>query len=515
MGLRTRLRNFLGFAPKPVPAPAAPLRRQYQGALISRLTSDWLATQTSADAEIRTSLRKLRDRSRELVRNNPYAKQAKRTTQVNVIGTGVKLQAQIPQLRGNKRDTRLEKLLEAKWAYWCRAENCDVAGRNNFHQQEWLAAGALPESGEAIFRIVRQRFGASKVPLALQQLESDLLDEEYNGATLAPANEWRNGVEVNEWGRPVRYAILTRHPGDYWFQNAGQQNVKHIFINARDIIHLFLPERPGQNRGVPWFHPVMADAHQLQGYEEAAVIRARAGASIMGFITNQEGELHPDAIENNQRISEFEPGMFKYLNPGEGVTVPDIDSPDDQFDAFVKNKVRRFAAGFGCSYETLSRDFSETSYSSARTATLEDRDHWRVIQAYIIENFHMRVFREWLSLAVLAGELPFADYELRPERYDTPMWIPRGWDWVDPLKEVRAYREAEQAGYITKTEIVARNGGDFDDNIATISREQQIASEAKVTLDRDIIEPAPQLTAPPPESPPTRTKRRRSTPATD
>ena len=84
MGLRTRLRNFLGLAPKPVPAPAAPLRRQYQGALISRLTSDWLATQTSADAEIRTSLRKLRDRSRELVRNNPYAKQAKRTTQVNV-----------------------------------------------------------------------------------------------------------------------------------------------------------------------------------------------------------------------------------------------------------------------------------------------------------------------------------------------------------------------------------------------------------------------------------------------
>lgn len=514
MGLRTKLRNFLGLAPKPV---AAPMRRQYQGAIISRLTSDWMAAQTSADAEIRTSLRKLRDRSRELVRNNPYAKQAKRTTQVNVIGTGVSFQAHVLQLRGTKRDTRSEKLIESKWAKWCRPENCDVTGRNSFHQQEWLAAGALPESGEAIFRIVRQRFGSSKVPLALQQLESDLLDEEYNGATLSPANEWRNGVEVNEWGRPVRYAILTRHPGDYWFQQPGAPNEKHIFLPARDIIHLFLPERPGQNRGVPWFHPVMADVHQLQGYEEAAVIRARAGASVMGFITNQEGELHPDAIENNQRISEFEPGMWKYLNPGEDVRVPDIDSPDDQFDVFVKNKVRRFAAGFGCSYETLSRDFSETSYSSARTATLEDRDHWRVIQAYLIENFHMRVFREWLSLAVLAGELPFPDYELRPERYDTPLWLPRGWDWVDPLKEVRAYREAEQAGYVTKTEIVARNGGDFADNIAAIQNENDLLSEASVTLDRDIIDQAPQLappgTATPP--PPTRSKRRRSTPATD
>ena len=55
MGLRTRVSNFLGFG-RQQPQPA-PRRRSYQGALISRLTNDWLATQTSADAEIRTSLR--------------------------------------------------------------------------------------------------------------------------------------------------------------------------------------------------------------------------------------------------------------------------------------------------------------------------------------------------------------------------------------------------------------------------------------------------------------------------
>jgi lambda family phage portal protein len=396
MGIRTNILRRIGL--QPIPKALPPVRRRnYAGAIISRLTSDWMATQASADAEIRTSLKKLRDRSREMVRNNPYAKQAKRTTQINVVGSGIKMQSQVTLLRGNRRDERTNSLIEQKWASWCRAEHCDVAGRQSFHMMEWLAIGALPESGEALFRIVRRPFGGSRVPLALQMLEADYLDEEYQGPTLANGNEWRMGVEVNEWGRPVRYAFLTRHPGDYWFQNAPQRNEKHVFLPAEDVIHLFIPERPQQHRGVPWFHSVMADAHQLQGYEEAAVIRARAGASIMGFITNQEGEITADDVENDRRISEFEPGMFKYLMPGENVTVPNVDSPDQQFEMFVKNKVRRFASGFGCSYETLSRDFSDTNYSSSRLSLLEDREHWKVVQAYLMEHFHLRVFREWLS----------------------------------------------------------------------------------------------------------------------
>ncbi|MEK9824206.1 MAG: phage portal protein [Gammaproteobacteria bacterium] len=479
---------------QPIPREKPRRRRSYAGAIVSRLTSDWMSTQSSADAEIRNSLRKLRDRSREMVRNNPYAKQAKRTTQINVVGSGIKLQSQVQQVRSRKPSETINRLIEEKWNLWTRASHCDVSGRHTFHMMEWLATGALPESGEALFRIIRRSFGGSKVPLALEMLESDYLDEEYQGPTLAKENEWRMGVEVDKWGRAVRYAFLTRHPGDYWFQNQTQQGQKHVFLPAEDVIHLFLPERPQQNRGVPWFHPVMADAHQLQGYEEAAVIRARAGASIMGFVTSPEGELDADDVEGDRRISEFEPGMFKYLEPGQNINVPNIDSPDQQFEMFVKNKVRRFASGFGCSYETLSRDFSETNYSSSRLSLLEDREHWKVVQAYLIEHFQNRVFREWLNLAVLAGELPFDDYDTRPERYDNPRWMCRGWDWVDPLKEAKAYREMEQAGYMTKAQIVAKLGGDFYDNLTEFSREQQAATELGVELDRDIIDEKPGLT---------------------
>ena len=70
--------------------------------------------------------------------------------------------------------------------------------------------GSVQDCSAAIWRV--------KSAFSLQMIESDLLDEAYVGNTLEKGNEWRNGVEVNEWGRPVRYAILTRHPGDTWFK---------------------------------------------------------------------------------------------------------------------------------------------------------------------------------------------------------------------------------------------------------------------------------------------------------
>ena len=164
MGIRTNIANavirVLGFGQNAKQLRS--IQRAYQGALVSRLTSDWMSSQLSADAEIRNSLRKLRDRSRELVRNNPYARQAKRTTQINIVGTGMKFQSLVLQQRGGKRDQRVNNLIEEKWAEWSQADSCDCAGKYSFHQFEWLAAGALCESGEAIFRIVRQPFGAAK-----------------------------------------------------------------------------------------------------------------------------------------------------------------------------------------------------------------------------------------------------------------------------------------------------------------------------------------------------------------
>jgi lambda family phage portal protein len=407
-----------------------------------------------------------------------------RAVKNNVIGTGIRMQAQVRMVRGGGRlDQTVNDAIETVWKIWGKKQHCHTGGRLSWHDMERLVIGAMAESGEVFIRKVRQPFGGSRVPFALEVIESDLLDDTYTGKSTIDGNEWRMGVECDRWGRPVQYAFLNKHPGDAPFQ--GQPGPRHKLIAADEIIHLYLCDRPGQTRGVPWLATAIQRLHHLAGYEEAEVIRARASSALMGFITSDEGELQGDEVYDGERVSNFEPGVFKYLAPGESVTVPQLDAPDGQFEPFVRAMLRAMAAGVGCSYESISRDFSQTNYSSSRLSLLEDRDHWRALQQYLIENFHQPVFEAWLEMAVLSGTLNLPFYETDPERYRAIRWMPRGWAWVDPAKEVQAYKDAVRCGFKTLGEVVAEQGGDLEELLVARAAEVQMAEELDLYFDTD------------------------------
>ena len=254
---------------------------------------------------------------------------------------------------------------------------------------------------------------------------------------------------------------------------------------ADEVSHLFLPERPGQTRGVTWFATALMRLHMLQGYEEAELVRARASSALMGFITSPEGELMGDEVYEGERVSEFTPGVFKYLQPGESVSVPDLNSPDGQLEPFTRSMLRAVAAGIGVSFESISKDYSQSNYSSSRLSLLEERDTYKVLQRYMIENFHQPVFEAWLEMAVLGGALDLPSYETNPDRYRASKWVPRSWEWVDPQKEVNAYKDAVRSGFKTLGQIVAEQGGDLDQYLAARQSELAKLDEKNIILDTD------------------------------
>jgi lambda family phage portal protein len=481
-GLGFSIRERLGLRK---PEPPKPQRRAYAGATVSRLTSDWVSGGSSADSEIKGSISRLRNRARQLVRDNDYAKRAKSLVTNNVVGTGIRLQMQVRMQRGGGRlDQVANDAIEMAWEKWTRKGTCDVAGRLSLHQIERMAIGAMVESGEILIRLVPQAFGGGRVPLALQVFESDQLDENYNGGSTVPGNEWRMGVEVDRFGRPVTYAFLTKHPGDTALGGSNPSS-RHLLVPASEVLHLFVPERPQQTRGVSWFAAGIQRLHHLAGYEQAALVRARAASALMGFITSPEGagDTYGEEVIDGEHVTTFEPGMFKTLFPGQSVEVPQINAPDGQLEPFVRGMLRAFASGIGVNYAALSGDYSQSNYSSSRLAQIEDRDCWKVLQQYFIDELKTPIFERWIEAAVLSGELRLPGYDLAPDRFCSCRWMARGWSYIDPLKDAQADNLAIRSGTKTQAQVVAEQGGDLEELLIARKAEVDRAQELGLQFD--------------------------------
>ncbi len=468
---------------KPLPKKG---RRMYAGAQTSRLTSNWIAGNSSADAEIKGSLKQLRQRARQIGRDNPYGRQAIRSIVSNVVGpVGFKIQSQIKQQRGKKLDQKLNDIVENKFKRWGRADSCDVAGRLSWVEMQKLIVNSLVVDGEVFIRIIRKPFGRSSIPFSLQVMEADLLDTDYTGKS-SNGNIYRMGIEVDpDFNRPLNYCFLNKHPGDTLFPTRTGEK-RHVIIPADEILHLFQQERPSQSRGVPAMASCLKALHHLDGYQEAVTIRSRAASSLMGFIQNSDGELQADEVYEEERVTQFEPGTFKYLNPNETVNIPDFDSPNGEFPEFMAAMLRSVAAGCGVSYESVSRDFSKTNYSSSRLSLLEDRSQYRSIQNYLIDNFHTRVFEAWLEMAVLSGNLNLANYESDPDRYRSVRFIARGWSFIDPQKEIAAAKEAVKAGFKTQAQVIAEQGGDIEELLPARADEVEKSKQLGLIFDTDL-----------------------------
>jgi lambda family phage portal protein len=469
--------------------PAAPVahKRAYTGASFGKQMRDWVAASTNQDAETRMALRALRNRSRDLARNNDYVVNALRIVQNNVIGQGVKMQAQASfSSSGRKANTSnkaANEAIETARNRWKRADNCHVAGQLTYEEITRLVILSVARDGEAIIRLVPQKFGTSPVPLALEVIEADHLDEEMNGRA-RNGNEIRMGVEIDMWGRPVAYHLFQRHPGDY--QRGDRDRMPRIRVPASEIIHLFRQDRAGQTRGLPWIASSVESMRHMTGVVQAEVIAARAAACQMGFIETPEGQYEADDTDDDGSANlSFEPGTIRSLGAGEKFVSHAPARPAGLLEPFMRFMLRGVAAGFGVSYSSLGLDYGQANYSSSRLELLNERDNWRAIQAWFISAFEQRVYEAWLQASVLSGVLNLPFYEVRPELYDTPKWVARGWSWVDPAKEVRAYKEAVRCGFMTQSEVIMYAGGEFDEFVVARQREIEANADAGLVFDTD------------------------------
>ena len=292
---------------------AAAVRFAYDGAKSGRRTDGWIAAGGDANTEVGASLINLRNRSRDLLRNNPYASKAITELVGNAVGTGI-----VPQAKTGA--PALDKIIDGEWPFF--AENCDPGGQLDFYGMQALIVRTTAESGDGIVRF-RQRLLTDdfRVPLQLQVLEGDFLDVARTMGTAT--GHIIQGVQFNMIGQREAYWLYNYHPGGVYMLNP-RGGILSAPVPASEVMHQYCLLRPGQMRGVPWLAPVMLALRDLDDYRDAERMRKKTEACLAGIVVRPDGSTGAvGAVSTDPKtgntLERMYPGMIEYLKPGEDI----------------------------------------------------------------------------------------------------------------------------------------------------------------------------------------------------
>jgi lambda family phage portal protein len=466
--------------------------RMYSSAKTSEIFSGFNGTSATADQEIFGSLQMMRNRSRQVCQDNELARKFLAMVKSNVVLNGINFQA-----KTRREDGSLDELdnqrLERGWKIW--GENpgfCSMDSRSNFTDISRQIIEACARDGECFIRMMK---GVDDNPFgfSLWVLEADYFPIQ-NNKVLSDEVAIVMSVEQDKYGKPLAYHQLIKRPGlDYG--NTILKTLKTERVPADEIIHLYVQERPGQTRGVPWLNTAIRPLDMLAQYQLSELTSSRVQSSSMGFFTSEASDSYVGTgVDEEQNIvTEFEPGTFQQLPEGMSFQPFNPGHPNQAYKDFTKTVLRSVASGLLVSYNSLSNDLESVNYSSIRAGQAEEKAQWMMMQNFFIHGFCSKVYKSWLRMAITVGWFEFDGQANLPmskvTKFEDVRWIPRGWEYVNPKQELEAKALAVQLGVESLTDITANRGKEWDEVISQLAREKDIINDLGLKFETPPITP--------------------------
>lgn len=435
--------------------------RRYEGASNSRRTAGWYSPSTSGAAEAEAAQINLRNRMRDLVRNNPWAAKAIGVIVSNTIGTGIMASAK----SGNKRGSDTAMKL---WRQWAETTDCDALRKNNLYGLQALALRTVAESGEVL--VIREtRTDNTSIPYCVRICEPDHLDRAKDGEQ-SNGNKVVKGIEYSQYGVAVAYWLFPEHPGDS--ANFGYKAYTSVRIPAERVQHIFRQDRPGQTRGVPWGSTVILRLRDLDDYEDAQLLRQKISACYTAFVTDVDG-----TVTGSSEITEkLEPGAIEILPAGRNITFASPPAVSG-YNEYTSSVLHAVAAGFGITYEALTGDMSQVNFSSGRMGWLEfnrNVENWR--WNLLIPQMLDPIWNWFVEGANLVG------MNLSNTKAE---WTPPRREMIDPKSEITAIKDSIRSGLMTLSEAQRMFGYDPIKLLTEYSEDLKTLDALGIVLDTD------------------------------
>ena len=450
------LDNFIGFFSPEAAAKREAWRnlleeyKSYDAGAAGRSNANWYATNQSAEVTDRCSRDMVRARARDLERNSDMMNSVIGPFVRNVIGRGLILQAETT-------DTELNEQIETLWRLWCRKRNCDVTGTQNLNQMLRMAVRRKKVDGGVLF--IKRYTSDGVIPFQLQMVEVDELDD----TQVEPkhkGNKVVGGIEYNSYNAAVGYYIRQ-------YSVDGITQTKATYLKAKDVIFYFSKRRPSQLREMSDMSQTITRIRDVNEFMTAVSVKQRIEACLSVFIKRAyptAGLGRGGAAQTEPRQSYdgklLSPGMIREMNVGDEVQVVNPQGQATDAASYTKLQQRMIGSGQGLSYEATSRDMSETTYSSARQAIIEDGMTYAEEDELLADVLN-EIYETFIISAVLAGKLVIKDFWRNKHAYFAHSFVKPPKPWIEPSKETSATRIAMQSGQKTFKQIAAENGADW------------------------------------------------------
>lgn len=448
-------------------------QRAYEASSEGRRLGKWDAPNLAPTQAVTSELSMLQRRSRAAVRNNCWTSRALKVDVANEIGTGVKPRPTTP-------DKAFNKALLDLWSDY--QPLCDASGNLGAYGIQQSASRARKESGEVFIRIIRKRSSRDlPVPLQFQLLESDFCPVHLNRKTTT-GNRIVSGVEIDSLGKPVAYWIYKNHPSE------GVTSLNDMVrVKVEDMIHHFIPNRPGQLRGEPTGTQSMVRAYVFDKYDDAELGRKESRANFTGVIRRPDyGEedykfdpISGDPIKEDDAelpMIEMETGTFPNLLPGEDITLFEGDDAGRGYKDHQHYQLLGISAGWDVPYQLVSGDYTEINDRLWRAIMNQyHREVEQTQELFVIAQVCRRMWVEFVDRAIISGAvLPPLDYNSNRFAYLRAKHRPQAWKHIHPTQDVDAKVKEIEAGLTSRQKKIDEAGGETAEEI-----DEQRASDAE------------------------------------
>lgn len=391
---------------------------------------------SAAAANSLTVRRTLRTRSRyECLQSNAFGRGIVNTLATDFVSTGPRLQLDLP-------DRALAGRIESEWNQWTRAVRLNKKLRT--------ARLSKCVDGETFLIAVNNERLRGPIQLDIRGIEADQISTP--GWIDGQAAEAVDGIRFDKsTGDAVEYDLLNEHPGDRGQITTSRHGSRPL--DARDVIHLFNADRPGQARGVPELTPSLPLFAFLRRFTLAVVMAAETAADFAAVLKTQVGAFE-DQADGERIFAAFEGvdidrGMMATLPYGYELQQFKAEHPTTTYTEFRNALLAEIARPVNMPKNKVLGDSSGYNYSSAR---MDHQVYYHGIEVergdWDIEALD-RIFEWWLDEALLVGlfELPTLNY------------VAHRWTWpqapsVNPLQDAQTSIKLIEAGLLLEEDYL-------------------------------------------------------------